>query len=170
MHRLGNLEREGSARSSSAPPNLEELTASSGLNGGPLEGEEYRYDPEYYVYYYSQRPLDPRLLTPLCSSAALQQHTHRVAQPMPTMPEAAPAADERTTPSGFIDRIQQDFPRTPSPVYPASVLAPGAGRPPNPLGFLNLDTSAAPASQEPRVTSIPPNLSLIHISEPTRPY
>jgi hypothetical protein len=51
-------------RSSSAPPVLRENLITT-VTGETISPSDPRLDPAYYAYYYSQRPLDPRLPPPL---------------------------------------------------------------------------------------------------------
>jgi len=118
-------------------------------------GEEYRWDPAYYQYYYSQRPIDPRLPPPLCSWQDVQnyQQLHKAyaeqaakeerSAAMPTVEEHAPQTnDDEVQQKTLIDRIQEDFPRTPSPM----LTEVGIQRP----------RSAASASPGPEEKRLPP--------------
>lgn len=53
------------ARSTSAPPQLSIVEQPTYVNGEAISPEDPRLSPAYYAYYYSQRPIDPRLPPPL---------------------------------------------------------------------------------------------------------
>jgi len=184
-HELAELRaRMGDIRSSSAPPNLalqeqiqNQLSHAEYME--MLEGispEDPRLDPNYYAYYYSHRPLDPRLPPPIFSWQAWSEHFHNLNHqrerelhnerqqlrtsrdsynsssdslhsssetvPLPRGDLVAPQPRHGKSASGYgsggrsapgvgaghgpigskpkkslVERIQQDFPRTPSPIY-----------------------------------------------------
>eukprot|EP01114_Cavostelium_apophysatum_P015790 TRINITY_DN437_c0_g1_i1.p1 TRINITY_DN437_c0_g1~~TRINITY_DN437_c0_g1_i1.p1 ORF type:complete len:807 (-),score=226.65 TRINITY_DN437_c0_g1_i1:175-2595(-) len=147
-------------RSSSAPPILPENSQDYKTSVQPegISPQDPRLDPAYYAYYYSRRPLDPRLPPPLISpfphgsfgtssfshfnfvnpqqngnggpteaelqSAQLQDIMLRKAgEDMKNdgdVPQDYPSHllfDDVGKPKSLVDKIQQDFPRTPSPIY-----------------------------------------------------
>eukprot|EP00761_Pharyngomonas_kirbyi_P013593 gb/GECH01013622.1/.p1 GENE.gb/GECH01013622.1/~~gb/GECH01013622.1/.p1 ORF type:complete len:453 (+),score=122.95 gb/GECH01013622.1/:1-1359(+) len=123
----------GNIRSNSAPP-VDNYGATPHVEEG--DPESYRYDLKYAEYYYSQKPLDPRLPPPLVNwkhtlwdGDKRKEENHsfspQVVQPSPQRPnsdlesggsKSSPWAIPSTKP-GLVNRIQKDFPRTPSPVY-----------------------------------------------------
>lgn len=120
------------ARSISAPPQLsQDGSPLVYVNGETISPEDPRLSPAYYAYYYSQRPIDPRLPPPLLDYSSWGSSLH---QPdafkhmrLPTMqagkrPGMSPL-DKGSTwareKSFGASMIQHDFPRTPSPVFPA---------------------------------------------------
>lgn len=162
-------------RSSSAPPSIlpDEIIEKVTVGNETINPQDPRLDPNYYAYYYSQRPLDPRLPPPLPPSSwnwaqyqAYLKHNNINPNSIPKLPgmedDASPASQpassegslasddgesfrkaslkellESSSPNGLdesddsptptsptglkpksvVDMIQQDFPRTPSPVY-----------------------------------------------------
>eukprot|EP00005_Dracoamoeba_jomungandri_P000822 CAMPEP_0174250706 /NCGR_PEP_ID=MMETSP0439-20130205/793_1 /TAXON_ID=0 /ORGANISM="Stereomyxa ramosa, Strain Chinc5" /LENGTH=861 /DNA_ID=CAMNT_0015330845 /DNA_START=106 /DNA_END=2691 /DNA_ORIENTATION=- len=135
-----------------------------------INPQDPRLDPQYYEYYYSQRPLDPRLPPPLIlpwnrsyAPFSEDEENYQLAQQMqrasqeefPESKLVAPQPESRTSvgypqqlgdwgnntleenwshgktrekiltgvgkQSRLVDMIQQDFPRTPSPVYSKAV-------------------------------------------------
>eukprot|EP01083_Nonionella_stella_P014557 40873_1 len=151
VHRFA-LNDDPITRSTSAPPvsdvppcdqsSLADLDAESfTYQGEKVRPGDPRLSPAYYAYYYSQRPLDPRLPRPLfdwsswnfgsskksefvdkydpkSSRASLfeQWRTRKEKE----LGVDSPASQSKQTANGLslYDRIQTDFPRTPSPVYP----------------------------------------------------
>lgn len=155
-------------RSSSAPPvvpdEVQEKIPMSSIPEG-ISPQDPRLDPNYYAYYYSQRPLDPRLPPPLPpSSFSWQQyqaylkhtglnpnssagkHDDDISQSASSESVAiddnetfrkaglkdlleigngnrddadipTPTSPTGLKPKSLVEMIQQDFPRTPSPVY-----------------------------------------------------
>lgn len=109
-------------------------------NGEPLNPQDIRLHPDYFAYYYSQRPLDPRLPPPLISweqSLLYQAKNLEFMQQAGSVPGAEdPLGDDPTGKKrSLVDLIQSDFPRTPSPALGAQLkpedLPPGmAGLPP----------------------------------------
>mmetsp|Transcript_7102 Transcript_7102/g.9824 ORF Transcript_7102/g.9824 Transcript_7102/m.9824 type:complete len:877 (-) Transcript_7102:379-3009(-) len=153
------LKQLASIRSSSAPPILPEYDFKGMMNplgatGEPISPQDPRLDPAYYAYYYSQRPLDPRLPPPLISPYPTSNFNHQnfmhqngaedhrqqgrphSAKNEPSqVPDDEDEEDERSPhwgrsqsehdlsvlkPKSLVDKIQQDFPRTPSPIYQKS--------------------------------------------------
>ncbi|KAL9653289.1 hypothetical protein ABK040_010996 [Willaertia magna] len=136
------LEQLGMFRSSSAPP-MEGLldepstpTTPSQMN--PVEAS-YRSNPQYYDYYYSHKNLNPRLPPPIIPVNNNLNHNHTTInkklnntmmdQYDDNAPNSPGAVGEEmkmlninkssssSVRNSVLDLIQQDFPRTPSPVY-----------------------------------------------------
>jgi hypothetical protein len=97
--------------------------------------EAFRADPAYCKWYYSQNPRDPRLPPPIIRP---QPHTAHAGLPSvgvhfkkddPAAPGvvqsqfASAAAFESAYQKGLVAMIQDDFPRTPSPVYGREALS-----------------------------------------------
>jgi hypothetical protein len=57
-------EEFGLFRSGSAPPDIVQPTMNSFSSSDEMKSD-YRYDPAYYNYYYSQRLVNPRLPPPI---------------------------------------------------------------------------------------------------------
>jgi len=134
-------------RSSSAPPVLpdNEFKTASPVNAETINPQDPRLDPAYYTYYYSQRPLDPRLPPPLIGPYGgtpnmnssfshfpfMNQQQNGQQSPndkkgssdddmKPSDKEWSPSlvdSSQEVKPKSLVDKIQQDFPRTPSPIY-----------------------------------------------------
>jgi len=126
-------------RSTSAPPVLREhdLKLFSTVAGEQISPQDPRLDPAYYAYYYSQRPLDPRLPPPLIApfpgtntfsqfSFLHKDRTGTDNNQTEDEPEDEengadssvwPSNGDFDKPKSLVDKIQQDFPRTPSPIY-----------------------------------------------------
>jgi len=128
-------------RSTSAPPvmpkNNENFIQS--ITGETISPQDPRLDPAYYAYYYSQRPLDPRLPPPLISPYPVssfpnfrQQNENKLQNGNDLENDiddeedskndsiSIPWSSEGDKPKSLVDKIQQDFPRTPSPIYQKS--------------------------------------------------
>lgn len=129
-------------RSSSAPPVLRENFLSA-FSGEEISPQDPRLDPAYYTYYYSQRPLDPRLPPPLIAPypgtsgfthlSYVQKGGDSTQGPLQGSVPLSAVGDKRVEskqennvwpsnadvekPKSLVDKIQQDFPRTPSPIY-----------------------------------------------------
>eukprot|EP00743_Colponemidia_sp_Colp-15_P003429 GILK01003703.1.p1 GENE.GILK01003703.1~~GILK01003703.1.p1 ORF type:complete len:886 (-),score=146.11 GILK01003703.1:435-3092(-) len=194
---LDKYERARLQRSTSAPPSVtDDLSKYPWLDN--ISPNDPRLDPNYYAYYYSQRPLDPRLPPPLfnlpawryaqivqntsgaagrSASGSVDDHGlneaesryqrdgppdhHDSRPPRPEMANSSAAqfqangsewlksgAPQRPVaqnlapgPVGdsrgetLVDKIQSDFPRTPSPVYQTTrsgVIATVQGAQPRP--------------------------------------
>lgn len=120
-------------RSTSAPPVLREneLKLFSPVIGEQISPQDPRLDPAYYTYYYSQRPLDPRLPPPLIApfpgtNSFFQFRNHENFRGKEDSAEGEensvessvwPLSGDFDKPKSLVDKIQQDFPRTPSPIY-----------------------------------------------------
>jgi len=139
-------------RSSSAPPVLpdNEFKVTT-VTGESISPQDPRLDPAYYTYYYSQRPLDPRLPPPLIpygtptglnntfsshqfpflgqqqnGQQSPQNDSHDAQTASPSLDEESKNNEkdwpgitdqQEVKPKSLVDKIQQDFPRTPSPIY-----------------------------------------------------
>lgn len=132
-------------RSSSAPPEqmTEQMEPTTPLTN---ERDQFRSDPAYYQFYYSQRLLNPRLPPPInrdwtndsssidhqpsfnqstsFASNGLQQPQQQQQQQQAYESSYLSAGnagwsspDAKNKRASVVDRIQEDFPRTPSPVY-----------------------------------------------------
>jgi len=163
-HTDQQLKQLASVRSTSAPPVMPNdfiKTASSPVNTEAISPQDPRLDPAYYAYYYSQRPLDPRLPPPRISPythysaflAASQQQNSSSLSLLGVSPgtalnlphfdfddngslhhnsvlaneeedkwprAASPGSKDAYRPKSLVDKIQSDFPRTPSPIYQKS--------------------------------------------------
>jgi len=112
-----------------------------------LAPDDPRLDPQYVAYYYAQRTLNPRLPPPVqvfpnaqqvyaymqqqaqvqaVQAQLVNQSGEQVSTPSNISPDAPsgdgphsswPLFDEK--PRSVVDKIQQDFPRTPSPALQA---------------------------------------------------
>jgi len=94
----------GLFRSGSAPPTILDQED---------EAEDFRYDPAYFLY--SQRLLNPRLPPPIVnwkSRTTNKEGTSSWEQSNTTNKDT----NNSTSPS-LVDRIQEDFPSTPSSLY-----------------------------------------------------
>jgi hypothetical protein len=106
-------------RSSSAPPEMDsEFEPTTPLNN---EKDLFRTDPAYYQFYYSQRLLNPRLPPPIVTdwSTSVNEYDEDgdyASTPVDNKPSWN-NNDMQKKKSSVVDRIQEDFPRTPSPVY-----------------------------------------------------
>jgi len=122
-------------RSSSAPPRSEEHL--------PFDQDadqlDFRYDPDYYAYYQENRLLNPRLPPPIVtphwghilrSKFSRLTETTQLVQPTTQQQETTEkevekkvetswvdVATSNTKKTSLVDKIQQDFPTTPSSVY-----------------------------------------------------
>lgn len=111
-------------RSSSAPPEVDaDLEPSTPLNN---ERESFRADPAYYQFYYSQRLLNPRLPPPIVTDWGTSStndydndHSDHFGASVDNKSWGVGAIhnEAQKKKTSVVDRIQEDFPRTPSPVY-----------------------------------------------------
>lgn len=137
-----------SMRSSSAPPIMPETVVSnkrlsvkslSSVSGENISPQDPRLDPAYFTYYYSQRPLDPRLPPPLIGPHTANNISHLFSQEDNLAEKKlhqnhdsketqfqessswnslmSGTENHHPRPKSLVDKIQQDFPRTPSPIY-----------------------------------------------------
>lgn len=166
------LSKLASMRSTSAPPVVPKTDFSiiSPLMGEKISPQDPRLDPAYYTYYYSQRPLDPRLPPPLITPYPGTAYPYYVSQEQEhrdlnheyedldddqkeSIPVGWPSSGATAVeldssggvkPKSLVDKIQQDFPRTPSPIYSKSQREElsSSGGIPNP--HLNHDGSRHP--------------------------
>jgi hypothetical protein len=110
---------------------------------------DVRYTPDYYAYYYSQRPLDPRLPPPLISweqnfyngqNKFQENGDEEYQEDQQDGQDLAPEDNNGSwkyleddprngihnpmggRPKSLVDKIQSDFPRTPSPILANSKL------------------------------------------------
>ena len=100
------------------------------INGETVSANDPRLSPEYYAYYYLQRPLDPRLPPPLVNwsswhysqpnSASLQQQPH----PSPRLKPAAeqPSTERKVEQDSSSRRVDGEL-RSPQP-YTAAAAPP----------------------------------------------
>lgn len=117
-------------RSTSAPPemdsNLEPTTPVT--HEDPYD--QFRSDPAYYTFYHQRRLLNPRLPPPITTNwghstfegedsyynndeaSAWDQN-----KPSSPLPQPIQKPVPLQNPTSLVARIQEDFPRTPSPVY-----------------------------------------------------
>lgn len=119
----------GPDRSFSAPPVAELDGPDQNLFPDDEMGDqEFRKDPAYFHYYYANRQQNPRLPPPIAgywnqwqanppefpSVSAIPQQRSPTKAPLkaPPSPIQPPKA-----PTSLVDKIQADFPRTPSPLY-----------------------------------------------------
>lgn len=125
---LARDEFSGMRRPGSAPPSAMDKIPNTPES---IDPNDPRLDPAYFHYYYSQRPIDPRLPPPLLSwrQANVLQFNQR------GNPEQEYAEDNnglnhlqeswgdimgaknQKFRTSLVERIQEDFPRTPSPVF-----------------------------------------------------
>lgn len=127
-------------RSCSAPP-AERLFPSPALMAvgeEPVEKDDPRLDPTYPAFFHSRSRLDPRLPPPFYSPGQSWQQlwplnptvtttTTNASKHSPAMDSAADYTATSNLEStsaprpSLVDRIQADFPRTPSPVYAQNI-------------------------------------------------
>lgn len=160
----------GKFRSSSAPPTVVE-EALAAPNVDSEEFDEFRADPAYVQYYYNQRLLNPRLPRPLVLTNTWKTSTKNEDENSVqkkkdnTLSSYADVAKQKSAvqtaqqqqqvqkSTTVVDRIQKDFPRTPSPVY---TLQNGTA----PVTVLQkTNTLAVPQPQQPKLA----------VPQPTRP-
>jgi hypothetical protein len=158
-------------RSSSAPPSVVDEEP----RGTPVSEEDadaFRADPAYYTYYYNQRLLNPRLPPPVVNwkgvSGAFNQGQKEAEVKKPVAKDswadvakqnAQQQQQQQQQQTTVVDRIQKDFPRTPSPVYalnnpsPAPVSLAKAATAPHAQQYLGQQQQAKPypASQPQRI-------------------
>jgi len=117
-------------RSSSAPPEqMADMEPTTPLTN---DRDQFRSDPAYFQFYYSQRLLNPRLPPPIArdwsNDMPLADHSNNGFSQQQyqydnnnSYLDAGNAGwgspDAKGKRSSVVDRIQEDFPRTPSPVY-----------------------------------------------------
>eukprot|EP01119_Soliformovum_irregulare_P003593 TRINITY_DN1429_c0_g1_i1.p1 TRINITY_DN1429_c0_g1~~TRINITY_DN1429_c0_g1_i1.p1 ORF type:complete len:819 (+),score=254.62 TRINITY_DN1429_c0_g1_i1:2889-5345(+) len=142
-------------RSSSAPPVMREndLKFFTTVTGETISPQDPRLDPAYYTYYYSQRPLDPRLPPPLIAPYPGASLSHFSAFGVgQDLDKSESSVDdeaiwgrpgEEPKPKSLVDKIQQDFPRTPSPIFHQKGLREGDA---TLMGLHSLLTQAANAN------------------------
>lgn len=128
----------GPDRSFSAPP-VAELDSpevnQSIFPDDDMGDQEFRKDPAYFHYYYANRHQNPRLPPPLSSQwnqwqgerdfgiGPLARATTKApgkSNPPPIQPPGA---------KSLVEKIQNDFPRTPSPIYKNQGVAPTVDAP-----------------------------------------
>jgi len=110
-------------RSSSAPPEQlsEAVEPTTPLSS---ENEKFRADPAYYHFYISQRNLNPRLPPPVIGphwdsdvDEVSFNKKHQTLERSNGNNVEWGSPDSKGKRTSVVDRIQEDFPRTPSPVY-----------------------------------------------------
>jgi len=84
-----------------------------------------RIDPSYGAFFYARHRLDPRLPPPIYSPGQSWQQVSPALSRVVGSNHASLADDEGglVMRKKLVDRIQEDFPRTPSPVYSTSRVA-----------------------------------------------
>jgi len=124
------LEKEELARfrSSSAPPRSEEQNENDFFSKDPTN-EDFRYNPIYYTYYQKNRLLNPRLPPPIVRDwrdtllrNRFKEIPVEIEKPQSGEDDSEKelgwdVASKKQSPPSLVDRIQEDFPRTPSSVY-----------------------------------------------------
>lgn len=118
-------------RSSSAPPTVVEEALAPSIEGE--EVDDFRADPAYVEYYYNQRLLNPRLPPPIVATQTWKftktdddlgskpqklkdsSSWAEIAKQKSAVQTSQQQQVQKST--TVVDRIQKDFPRTPSPVY-----------------------------------------------------
>lgn len=122
------------SRSCSAPP-AERLFSSPALmetSEDNIEKDDPRLDPNYPAFFHSRSRLDPRLPPPFYSPGQSWQQlwpmnqtgaakTSMTQPPMHTDGSASNLESTSGPRPSLVDRIQADFPRTPSPVYAQNI-------------------------------------------------
>jgi len=130
-------------RSSSAPPVVPEsnFPPPSPLSGENLSPQDPRLDPGYYAYYYSNRAINPRLPPPLVTpypgnynQIQFLKKDQEVDDP-PTEEDLSLNGELSSNnssvswpvgledkPKSLVDKIQKDFPRTPSPIHQGKLV------------------------------------------------
>jgi len=111
--RLNIIQQQPINRSGSAPPQEQELDFSPAQKDRAFIGTR-----DYYEYYHSLKPKDPRLpkptFKPSIGIVPVKLELQKIRGPNEERDEEEERKREQET---LVDRIQKDFPETPSPIF-----------------------------------------------------